>query len=160
MLKVAFTGMNQLFKGIMAEVFMIPFPFLLCQQWGCWSASHHINIQEDKLRQRWDSICIRKQSFPDNALTNSSLCHIDQLCNMAIPIWKETRKKNVAYLACTIEAGKREKKGMSFEEANLSFHTLPDLSIELPTDSSASPLGFFQGTSESTYQKLKSWYFL
>lgn len=72
------------------------------------------------------------------------MSHWPTLCNMAIPIWKETRKKNVAYLACTIEAGKREKKGMSFEEANLSFHTLPDLSIELPTDSSASPLGFFK----------------
>lgn len=143
--------MYQLFNGIMAEIFTILLTFVLWQQCDCWSSSHRIHVQKDRIRQRWNSNCIREQCFPDNALTNWSLCHIDQI----FVTWPS--------LFCLYSRGRQKRKElrMSIGSADLKFfHTLPDLSIELPTVSSSFSLRCFQGTSESTYQKLNLWCFL
>ena len=79
---------------------------------------------------------------------------------MTILVCKRGKENStlVTYTAGIVESGKR---GKTWECTLLSkltwfFHILLDISIDLLSVYSASPLTCFEGSSESTYQKLNS----
>lgn len=94
----------------------------LWQQYRCWSSTHYIHIWKDRIRQRWGSICFREQRFPDSALTNSILYHIDQIfVTWASQHTKETRKHCCLSNLYSIGGQKKTKLGIIVGQDKLLF---------------------------------------